>query len=553
MCAVRRSICSALFKQNVVLSSNGNNNTFAGRNASRLKNRLNLSRYLSSAKNNNIDTGDGEAVTTAGHALITTSPKTVSDFQELYEATKKKFQSKKLPVDVHPDAVFACNELDLSEVQVYGFDYDYTLACYKPILEDLLYNLAREMLVKRFRYPDDILELEYEPNFAVRGLHYDVEKGLLVKLDSFLQLQLGSVYRGRTKVGADEVLKLYHNRLLPIAYVEGPNSTYRHNTNSKMVQLADLFSVPEMCLLCNVIEYFERNRIDYNPEIVFHDTRTAMGSCHPIMHATVMKNTEKYIERNAKLGQYFKKLQDAGKNLFLVTNSPFSFVNCGMSYLVGANWRDFFDVVIVQARKPKFFTDESRPIRLFDEKTKSHLWDRVFKLEKGKIYYEGSVRQLQELKGWRGHSVLYFGDHPYSDLADVTLKHSWRTGAIISELAHEIKTLNRVDFKMSANWLQMLTQLIEDTQDDDSEAAQVCLRQWMDERDQLRNKTKNVFNEQFGSVFRTYHNPTYFSRRLFRFADIYTSDITNLHKFSTSHTFYPRRGVMPHEYASHFI
>lgn len=112
-------------------------------------------------------------------------------------------------------------------MQVYGFDYDYTLACYKPQLEDLLYNLAREMLVKRFRYPDDILDLEYEPNFAVRGLHYDVEKGLLVKLDSFLQLQLGSVYRGRTKVEADEVLKLYHNRLLPIAYVEGPNMSYR--------------------------------------------------------------------------------------------------------------------------------------------------------------------------------------------------------------------------------------------------------------------------------------------------------------------------------------
>ncbi|EDW74236.1 uncharacterized protein Dwil_GK21823 [Drosophila willistoni] len=493
----------------------------------------------------------GTAVTKEANPNST--PTTEADFQYIYESTKRKFQSKKLPVNVDPHAVFACNELDLSEVVVYGFDYDYTLACYKPILEDLLYNLAREMLVKRFHYPEAILELEYEPNFAVRGLHYDVEKGLLVKLDSFLQLQLGSVYRGRTKVEADEVLHLYHNRLLPIAYVEGPNNSYRHNTNSKMVQLADLFSVPEMCLLCNVIEYFERNRIDYNPEIVFHDTRTAMGSCHPIMHGRVMHDTEKYIERNPKLVKYLEKLQQAGKNLFLVTNSPFSFVNCGMSWLVGPHWRDFFDVVIVQARKPKFFTDESRPIRLFDEKTQSHLWDRVFKLEKGKIYYEGSVRQLQELKGWRGHSVLYFGDHPYSDLADVTLKHSWRTGAIISELAHEIKTLNREDFKMSANWLQMLTQLIEETQDNESDGAQICLSRWMEERDQLRNKTKNVFNEQFGSVFRTYHNPTYFSRRLFRFADIYTSDITNLLKFSTSHTFYPRRGVMPHEYASHFI
>jgi len=53
-------------------------------------------------------------------------------------------------------------------------------------------------------------------------------------------------------------------------------------------------------------------------------------------------------------------------------------------------------------------------------------------------------------------------------------------------LQHEIKTLNRKDFKMSANWLQMLTQLIEETQDDESEAAQICLREWMEERDQLR-------------------------------------------------------------------
>lgn len=55
----------------------------------------------------------------------------------------------------------------------------------------------------------------------MRGLHYDIEKGLLLKLDSFLQVQFGSVYRGLTKVPDDEVLKLYKNRILPIAYVEG--------------------------------------------------------------------------------------------------------------------------------------------------------------------------------------------------------------------------------------------------------------------------------------------------------------------------------------------
>lgn len=45
--------------------------------------------------------------------------------------------------------------------------------------------------------------MEYRPEFAIRGLHYDIEKGLLLKLDSFLQIQLGSVYRGLTPVRLD--------------------------------------------------------------------------------------------------------------------------------------------------------------------------------------------------------------------------------------------------------------------------------------------------------------------------------------------------------------
>lgn len=41
----------------------------------------------------------------------------------------------------------------------------------------------------------------------------------------------------------------------------------------KMVQLADLFSVPEICLLCNISEYFERQHFDYHPEILFRDVK----------------------------------------------------------------------------------------------------------------------------------------------------------------------------------------------------------------------------------------------------------------------------------------
>lgn len=47
--------------------------------------------------------------------------------------------------------MFACNELDLEEIQVYGFDYDYTLACYKQSLHYLLYDLGRNMLIEQLK------------------------------------------------------------------------------------------------------------------------------------------------------------------------------------------------------------------------------------------------------------------------------------------------------------------------------------------------------------------------------------------------------------------
>ena len=59
--------------------------------------------------------------------------------------------------------------------------------------------------------------------------------------------------------------------------------------------------------------------------------------------------------------------------------------------------------------------------------------------------------------------------------------------------------------------------------------------------------TKNLFNPQFGSIFRTCHNPTYFSRHLSRFSDIYMASLSCLLNYDESYTFYPRRTPLQHE------
>ena len=38
------------------------------------------------------------------------------------------------------------------------------------------------------QYPKPILDIEYDPLGVIRGLHYDIPKGLLLKLDSINQV-----------------------------------------------------------------------------------------------------------------------------------------------------------------------------------------------------------------------------------------------------------------------------------------------------------------------------------------------------------------------------
>lgn len=460
---------------------------------------------------------------------------------EILEIYKSKFKATYNGGEVDTQGVFANNELDMSEIDIFGFDYDYTLACYKESLHYLIYNLGRDVLINKYQYPRELENFDYIPDFAIRGLHYDVENGYLMKIDTFHQIQMGSVYRGLTPVPDEEVQRVYKGSYVPRHYIRS-----RDEDNIRMKQLNDLFSVPEMCLLSNTTEFFIQNSIPFYPEILYHDVTSAIGSIHPVIHKKLDEKTiGQYLEKNEMLSIFLKHLKDNGKKMFVITNSPFQFVDNGMKHMIGDDWQSFFDIVVVQARKPKFFTQQSRPFRKYNVGSDRMAWTRVSKLEKGEIYMEGTVFELLKMTGWHGSQVIYFGDQIFSDLADITLNFGWRTGAIIAELEKEVETLNSSEFREAVSALQALQQLVDEGQENNLDKS--VLNQLIQQRDALRFETKTLFNPQFGSIFRTHHNPTYFSRRLFRYSDIYMSHITNLLKYSLKHTFLPRRGLLPHE------
>ena len=111
---------------------------------------------------------------------------------------------------------------------------------------------------------------------------------------------------------------------------------------------------------------------------------------------------------------------------------------------------------------------------------------------------------------------LSSADHPYADLADVTLLHGWHTAAVIRELEQEIDMMNTEQFKWNVNWQQVLMALIEEHHDVDDEEAREVVGKWKTEVMEVQTNLKCLFNTQFGSTFRSYNNPTYFSRKLFR-------------------------------------
>ncbi|XP_021422124.2 5'-nucleotidase domain-containing protein 2 [Oncorhynchus mykiss] len=445
---------------------------------------------------------------------------------------------------LNPSTIYANNEVDLDEVEIYGFDYDYTLALYSNTLDTMIYNTARDFLVKHYKYPEGISKYDYIPNFATRGLHYDIQKGLLMKIDAFHYIQLGTVYRGLNPVPDEEVLELYGGtNHVPLEEVSG-----FYGKGPVMKQFMDVFSIPEMTLLAAANDYFNSNDIEYDPGHLYKDVSDAIGMVHikGYMYKWIMQDLEKYILRGDETYAVLHRLASHGKKLFLITNSPFSFVDKGMKYMVGKDWRELFDIVIVQADKPHFFNSCGKPFRRLDSNGDLQ-WDKITSLDKGQVYKQGNLFDFLRLTGWRGSKVLYFGDHLYSDLADLMLRHGWRTGAIVPELEVETRVVNTEQYAQGLTWLQALTGLLERMQMHRDPESKKVLQDWLKEREELRAVTKNLFNPHFGSIFRTCHNPTYFSRRLCRFSDVYMASISCLLNYDLSYTFYPRRTPLQHE------
>lgn len=134
----------------------------------------------------------------------------------------------------------------------------------------------------------------------------------------------------------------------------------------------------------------------------------------------------------------------AGKQLLLITNSDYNYTNRMMGFAYdcflpqGQTWRDLFDMVIVNARKPDFFVHS---MSLYEVVTEDGLMRPSFSLKRGGVYCGGSAALVEKALGVTGDSILYVGDHIYTDAALAKMKLNWRTALVVAELELEIEAL----------------------------------------------------------------------------------------------------------------
>lgn len=317
----------------------------------------------------------------------------------------------------------------MGSIRAIGFDMDHTLV---PYNRETFETLAFRETLKKFisaGYPEELSTLEFQPSFAIRGLLVDRERGNLLKADGHKYVKIA--FHGRQRL-EKEVRWDFYNR-----------ESYRADT---FLSVDSFFALSEVQLFTEIVDFMRRNpgKIKKSFREVYADLRHFIDLSHAdgSIKNVVLANPEKFINREKHLPETLLRQIEAGKLLFLLTNSAWDYTNAIMSFTFDQShpgihhWRELFSHVIVGSGKPGFFTG-SQPF--FEVVTESNLL-RVHggSLAPGRVYHGGNARAFQRSTGFKGDEILYIGDHLYSDIIRSKGLFNWRTMLVVEELEVEL-------------------------------------------------------------------------------------------------------------------
>jgi len=470
--------------------------------------------------------------------------------------------------------IYVNRSLNLANIRSVGFDMDHTIVLYN---RENFESLAFHETVKKFvanGYPEELLKLKFNPNFVIRGLLVDRDRGNLLKVDSHKYVKVA--YHGHRKLDKQERYELYNAKSFKA---------------DDYLTIDTFFALSEVQLFIEIVDYMRRhpNQIQKSYREVYADLREWIDLSHQdgSIKNRVLAEPEKYIDRDKNLVEALLKLLDGGKRLFLLTNSDWNFTNAVMTYVLDGlhedfpRWQDYFEHIIVSAGKPNFFTGSNPFYEVVTEK------EGLLKMHRGplkprQIYHGGNAILFERLTEQQGDQILYCGDHIYGDIQRSKELFNWRTLLVVQELEDQLSQQEKLqpDLERIMETIHQEEELQDEAQSLRSEIGNLQRRQKMvgsDKQKELKQQAKlkdyleqlqrkelqqeeihkqiKLLIEQrekslhpiWGELMRTSLEKSRFAKQIESYACLYTSRVTNLRFYSCSQKYRSYRDMMPHD------
>jgi len=461
--------------------------------------------------------------------------------------------------------IYSNRTLNLRTIRAIGYDMDYTLVHYRAdVWEQKVYDRLKGLFVA-----DDwpIGDLEFDPNLVIRGLVIDTELGNIVKANRF-----GYVMRAA-----------HGTRAMSF---EEQREAYRHTpvdlSEPRFFFLNTLFSLSASCLYAQLVDLYDRHVFPevHGYEDLFRQVHARLDETHieGSLKAEIMADPEPFIVLDPQAPKALLDQLQAGKRLMLISNSEWPYAQKIMSYAYDRylgpdrTWRDLFELVIVGARKPGFFSYQLPLFSIADEEA-GLLQPVAGPIPGPGAYLGGDATKVEEYLGISGAAILYVGDHIFADVKMSKSSLRWRTALILRELEEELAAVEafrdtekeliglmkeKVRLETAHSRARLALQRLQQNYGEqpaanaDEIAAEIArLRTETEELDgriaPLAREASELENPSWGALLRAGNDKSHLARQIEGSADVYTSRVSNF-LFATPFAYLrSRRGTMPHD------
>lgn len=260
----------------------------------------------------------------------------------------------------------------LEDYDVVGFDADHCIVKYNN--KELVKFLVKIELAEfaEMGWPKAIEDFDYENDLemCLNASIFDIDNGLVIKLAKGQEVI--NAMKGMRKLTRAEIEGIYGSPPVYKSY-QWPNTTHLHAGKGAYWVFLTYFDTPKVAVVLKAVELIERGLMpgksyfdiasDMRSMVYKHYVHFNEREVYPIAEygkyfCEVVKDPKRYIQYQPELRSSLARLRQAGKKVFLGTNSHTEYANVIMTATLGDDWRSFFDVICCACRKPLFFWDQ---------------------------------------------------------------------------------------------------------------------------------------------------------------------------------------------------